>query len=388
MITKSPGPILQYFDPKKPVTLETDASQNGLGAVIFQDKGPVAFASKAVTNSQRNYAQIEKETLAILFGCEKFHYYLFWRNFKVITDHKPLEVVFKKPLHAIPLRLQRMRMRLQIYDADVEFTPGKNVPVAGMLSRHFIESSSNKDDLSLDEDIQSHVHMVTSNLPVSDKKMEEIRKETNGLAEKSVQTVKRLLLKAKQSGDYPYWSLLAYRNTPLSEMGSSPAQLLLSRSLRTDLPSHPDLLKPKVISCESVHEAMVDSKMRQKHYYDRSSHPRPALSTHNSVRLRQGKDWIPGVVTGYANTPRSYHVKTDDGAEYSRNKRDLHSTNGIISSVPGDHLAAKSNDSPTESTHVDSTPQSGVRSMVPVDLRQPIACSSRGWAIFKPSRFE
>ncbi|XP_067667596.1 uncharacterized protein [Haliotis asinina] len=95
------------------------------------------------------------------------------------TDQKPLEVVFKKPLHAVPLRLQRMRMRLQIYDADVQFTPGKDVPVGDMLSNHFKDTPNNV-DLSLDADIQSYVHMVVSNLPVTDKKLGEIAKATSG----------------------------------------------------------------------------------------------------------------------------------------------------------------------------------------------------------------
>ena len=60
----SSTPVLIYFDPHKQVTLSVDASSKGIGAVIFQDERPVAYASKSFTNCQHNYAQIEKEMLA------------------------------------------------------------------------------------------------------------------------------------------------------------------------------------------------------------------------------------------------------------------------------------------------------------------------------------
>ncbi|VDI06078.1 Hypothetical predicted protein [Mytilus galloprovincialis] len=71
------SPVLKYFDPKLPLTLSVDASQKGLGAVILQEGKPIAYASRAMTISQQRYAQIEKETLAIVYGYEKFHQYIF-----------------------------------------------------------------------------------------------------------------------------------------------------------------------------------------------------------------------------------------------------------------------------------------------------------------------
>ena len=64
----SSAPVLKFFDPKEPVTLSVDASSKGVGAVLLQNDRPVAYASKALTPSQENYAQIEKEMLAIVFG--------------------------------------------------------------------------------------------------------------------------------------------------------------------------------------------------------------------------------------------------------------------------------------------------------------------------------
>lgn len=67
------SPVLQYFNDKKPLILSVDSSKDGLGAVILQDGAPVAYASKSLTDCQKNYAQIEKETLAIAFGCQDFN---------------------------------------------------------------------------------------------------------------------------------------------------------------------------------------------------------------------------------------------------------------------------------------------------------------------------
>lgn len=71
------APTLKYFDVQKPVTLSVDASSEGIGAVILQDGKPVAYGSRALSDAQRRCAQIEKELLAIVYGCEKFHQYVF-----------------------------------------------------------------------------------------------------------------------------------------------------------------------------------------------------------------------------------------------------------------------------------------------------------------------
>ncbi|KAL8616164.1 hypothetical protein ACOMHN_066650 [Nucella lapillus] len=101
-------PVLAYFDPSKPITLQVDASKFGLGAVLIQDGKPIAFASKSLNQTEQNYAQIEKELLAIVFGCRRFHQYIYGQKITVESDHKPLESISKKALDKAPPRLQRM----------------------------------------------------------------------------------------------------------------------------------------------------------------------------------------------------------------------------------------------------------------------------------------
>ena len=84
---------LNYFDPQKPITLQVDASMAGLGAVLFQEDRPVAFASRALTETESQYTNIEREMLAVVFGCERFPNFLFSQDFIVESDHKPLESI-------------------------------------------------------------------------------------------------------------------------------------------------------------------------------------------------------------------------------------------------------------------------------------------------------
>lgn len=70
-------PVLQYYKEDKPIILSMDSSKDGLGAAILQEGKPVAYASKSLTDSQKNYAQIEKEMLEIVFDCQRFHQYLY-----------------------------------------------------------------------------------------------------------------------------------------------------------------------------------------------------------------------------------------------------------------------------------------------------------------------
>ncbi|CAC5398223.1 unnamed protein product [Mytilus coruscus] len=81
-VTKTP--VLKYFDSKSETTLQCDASEKGLGASLMQDSQPIAYASRALTKTEQNYAQIEKELLAVVFGMEKFHQYTYGR--KVYMD--------------------------------------------------------------------------------------------------------------------------------------------------------------------------------------------------------------------------------------------------------------------------------------------------------------
>ena len=88
---------VKYFDPTKPTTLEVDSSRKGLGAAILQDGQPVAFAPKALNLAQSNYPNIDRVMLAVVFGINRFHRYLYGRPFRVITDHKPLEMIARSP---------------------------------------------------------------------------------------------------------------------------------------------------------------------------------------------------------------------------------------------------------------------------------------------------
>ena len=126
---------LQYFDSTKPVTIQVDASTRGLGATLFQDKGPIEYRSKLLTETETRYSNIEREMLAIVHGLEKFHYYAYGRHVTVETDHKPLEAIFKKHLSSSPPRIARMMLRIQKYDVEIKYVPGKNVPLADALSR-------------------------------------------------------------------------------------------------------------------------------------------------------------------------------------------------------------------------------------------------------------
>ena len=100
------APVLSYYDPRKDLEIQCDASQSGLGATLMQDGRPIAYASRALSDTETRYAQIEKEMLAIVFSLEKFHQYTFGRKVKVQSDHKPLESILKKPLSRAPQRLQ------------------------------------------------------------------------------------------------------------------------------------------------------------------------------------------------------------------------------------------------------------------------------------------
>ena len=178
-------PVLKYFDPQKDVTLSVDASSKGIGAVLFQEDQPVAYASKSLTTSQQKYAQIVKEMLAIVFGCTKFHDYIYGiPGIRVETDHKPLEYILRKPLHQAPIRLQRMIMSLQKYPITICYKLGKELQVADTLSRSPLPEETSELEFK-----KCDINIFNS-LPISENKLEEIKQKT--LADSSLQELSKM----------------------------------------------------------------------------------------------------------------------------------------------------------------------------------------------------
>ena len=106
---------LAYFDTNKDSVLQVDNSHKGLGAGIVFDAPPIAFDSKSITDADSRYANIELELIAVFCACQRFHTYLYGKQFVMQSDQKPLEMIQLKNIHAAPQRLQRMLLRLQNY---------------------------------------------------------------------------------------------------------------------------------------------------------------------------------------------------------------------------------------------------------------------------------
>ena len=159
-----------------------DASPIGLGAILMQvnprDEGDVrivAYTSRSLSEVERRYYQIEKECLAMVYGCEKFHIYLYGREFVIDSDAKALEFIFNSnnPNKRIPARLQRWSLKLMPYDFTVRHRSGIGNP-ADYLSRQPVFSHDTHND-----DIEDFVnYLFTSAIPKS-VTHEEILKHTN-----------------------------------------------------------------------------------------------------------------------------------------------------------------------------------------------------------------
>ena len=164
------APVLAYYDVNKEVTIQCDASKEAVGAVLLQEGRPVAYASRKLRESEINWAPIEKEMLAIVFSTQKFREYILGKTTVVQTDHKPLEIIFRKPIATAPLRLQAMMLKVSDYDLKVGYLPGKKQVLANTISR------ASLNELQADEDeIQVN---VLERISISEPKYTELQQKT------------------------------------------------------------------------------------------------------------------------------------------------------------------------------------------------------------------
>lgn len=505
----------------------------GLGACLLQEDKPVAYRSRSLTQAERNYSNIERELLAIVWGCEVMHNFIYGQHITIQTDHKPLVAIMNKPMCKVSPRLRRLTFKLYGYSFDIQYLPGSKMIIADTLSRvdnNVIKNSmtTTKEDLSIHSvthcpvsdkrivelqenttnDVQlqlliryihygfpehrkdicdevkpfwdlrnelsfidglvtygnrivvpimmqhtilellhsSHMgvaktraraneivywpgmstqiesmigkcetcnkfrnsnqreplihheiphlpwqklgmdiltfggkdyllivdylskypelaHMknkssscvieilkaqfsrhgipqivVADNVPFNSIECKNFAKEwnftilpssprypvSNGLAERNVQTIKNLLRKSLESGSDIHNALMEFRNTPVSGISYSPAQILMSRRLRTKLPSLQTQLYPKVI--ENPQQLLKEKQKHEKEIFDRHAKHLPPLLPGEIIRMQHGKDgnrWTPAIVKDVHHSPRSYIVESEDGTTYRRNRRHL-----------------------------------------------------------------
>ena len=137
------APVLVHYDPKLPLRVACDASPFGIGSVLshlFPDgsEHPIAYASRTLTDAEKNYAQIDREALSIVWGIRKFNDYLFGQRFTIVTDNRPLSHIFapKKDVPSMAAaRIQRWALYLGGHDYTIQFRPTGDHGNADGLSR-------------------------------------------------------------------------------------------------------------------------------------------------------------------------------------------------------------------------------------------------------------
>ena len=170
-------PVLAHFDKTKKHTIQCDASKKGLGAVLLQESKLVMYVSRALTETDQRYSNIERELLAIVFALERLNHYTFGRTFTVWSDHQPLQSIWKKSIVSASPRLQRLLSRLAHYDINIEFLWGKENVIADAFSRVCPLQSNNSKIKDSNIDVIP-IHHITQSAPVSKTRLQELRLAT------------------------------------------------------------------------------------------------------------------------------------------------------------------------------------------------------------------
>ena len=174
--------VLALYNPKTKTKVSADASSHGLGAVLLQEVEdtwrPVAYASRAMSDTEKRYAQIEKEALASTWACEKFSDYLLGLHFLIESDHKPLiPLLGSKCLESLPPRVLRFRLRLARFNYDITHVPGKLLYTADTLSRAPLPLSKevSPPPFKSPEEVEAFIEGIISTLPASEFRLEAYR---------------------------------------------------------------------------------------------------------------------------------------------------------------------------------------------------------------------
>ena len=154
---------LPYFDVNTETTLQMNASKKGLGACLIQKGKVICYASRALTKTEQNYLNLEREALGTIWGMEKFHSFLYGKEFILETDQKPLVSIYKKHMIDISPRVQRLIVRSFPYlPFNVMYNKGIDIPVADAISH--VTHMDPEDNIKLPVIV---VNMITTRILMS-----------------------------------------------------------------------------------------------------------------------------------------------------------------------------------------------------------------------------
>lgn len=175
------GKLLEHFDPSKDVVICCDASDVGISAVLCHEIDgvlkPIAFHSRVLSPAESRYPILHRELLAVVFATEKYYKYIFARRVKLYTDHKPLVPMIKAGLTLVTTstRIQRYLFRLNPFDLDVHYKPGKLNSLADFPSRFPTPHIRRSEEDLLEEKRATTVNLVEDNQMIN---LEKIRTHT------------------------------------------------------------------------------------------------------------------------------------------------------------------------------------------------------------------
>ena len=172
--------VLAHYNNNLEVELYADASKDGMGACLQQEERPVAYASRSMTEGEKAWSQMEKELLAVVFACERFEQYIYGKQVKVYTDHKPLVAMLKKAIYKNPARVQRLLVRLRKFDLTLIYKPGKSMHIPDTLSRACVDNKDMDNKMTdLEQECELMVHTVACNWNCSELFKNKIKSETD-----------------------------------------------------------------------------------------------------------------------------------------------------------------------------------------------------------------
>jgi len=253
------APVLTLPDPNEHFTVQSDASDEAIGAVLLQNNKPVAYISRALSSAEEKYPTHEKETLAIIYALKQWRVYLAGRKFTVFTDHQAL--TYLNTQTNLNNRQARWSQFLQTYDMDVKYLKGTQNIVADNLSRK--PMSDQEKEASKDEDIEAEelFNCTVSTTSLHQTFLDEIRH-----AYSKDKKIERTIAEIKMGKSFQHYK---YQNGLLYMIGEDQNRIVVPRveSLTTKiLKQHHDI---PIAGHLGEHKTYEDIR---KHFYWQGMH--------------------------------------------------------------------------------------------------------------------